>query len=336
MAASLYEPLNEADQRMLDGALMADPRLRAEAEALGLVRRSVRLETPEFTGDLIPLLHVRLIESGQPRRGGLSWRWVSGAALAVGAAVVLTVVFAGQPQGGPVLPGDRTQVANQSAGSPVKAAISRANSLIASRDVVGARKALDQALVAASEDPAAGEAQQMLANIEFAEFQRYPEAYAAYDKLRSQYPKYFMNSPESIQRFNLLDEARRSAYAPMYSLDAIRNRPANAFEQCERLMTQYPDSLVASAAMNEMRSMVGVPGQLDAASHVVALERVRNRCSDPAAVAQVTLALGNAYRDDLCDTGTARLFYNEAATSGHVAVAARAQEALAKLAIDAP
>jgi hypothetical protein len=38
----------------------------------------------------------------------------------------------------------------------------------------------------------------------------------------------------------------------------------------------------------------------------------------------------------MCDTGSARIFYNEAASSGHSAVAARAQEALAKLAVDTP
>jgi len=47
-------------------------------------------------------------------------------------------------------------------------------------------------------------------------------------------------------------------------------------------------------------------------------------------VAQVTLALGNVYRDDLWDSRSARLCYNEAASSGHAPVVVRAQEALAK------
>ena len=336
IAASLYEPLKGAERQMLDKALAADPRLRAEADALGRVRRAVRFETPEFTGDLVPLLHARLIEVTPAHNGLVSWRWVSGATVAVGAAVILFVSVVGVP-GGPAsapVKMNPAQVASQTGGSPVKAAISNAADRMASRDLPGARTVLDQALARNPQDAAAGEAQEMLANLEYAEFQRYPEAYAAYDCLRTTYPKAFMNSPESIQRFNLLDEARRSGYAPMYALEAIRNNPANAFEKCERLVAQYPDSMVASVAMSEMRSIVGLPGQLDGPSHAVALERVRNRCSDPAAMAQVTLALGNVYRDDLCDTRSARLFYNEAAASGHTPVVARAQEALAKLAVD--
>ena len=335
LAASLYEPLEDAERRTLNNALAADPRLRAEAEALAGVRRAVRLDAPEFTGDLVPLLHARLLETTPQHRARVSWRWVSGAALATGLAAVLFVSLPGLPGFGPSAAPMNAQTAPQLAPSPVKEAVSKANSMMASRDFAGARTVLNQALASNPKDAVAGEAQQLLANLEFTEFQRYPEAYAAYERLRTNHPDTFMNSPESIQRFNLLDEARRAGYAPMYALDAIRNHPSNGFEQCERLVALYPDSLAASLAMNEMRSLVGLPGQLDGPSHVVALERVRNRCSDPVAVAQVTLALGNAYRDDLCDSGSARLFYKEAASSGHSAVAAHAQEALAKLVIDA-
>ena len=336
LAASLYEPLEDAERRTLDKALSSDPGLRREADALDRVRRVVRLDTPEFTGDLVPLLHARLLEAGSPRRAGVSWRWVSGAALAAGAAVILFVSVVGVPQGVNGTGTNLVAAIPHAAASPVTAALSKANDLMASRDMAGARTVLDQALAVTSEDPAAGEAQQLLANLEYSEFQRYPEAYAAYERLRTRYPDTFMGNPESIHRFNLLDEARRAGYAPIYALDAIRSHPGNAFEQCERLIAQYPESMVASLAMNEMRGMVGLPGELDGSVHVMALERVRNRCSDPAAVAQVTLALGNACRDDLCDTGRARLFYNQAASSGHSAVAARAQEALAKLVVDAP
>ncbi len=338
LAASLYEPLEGAERQMLDKALLVDPRLRAEAEALGRVRRAVSRETPEFTGDLVPLLHARLIEVTPVRRGVISWRLISGATVAVGAAVILFVSVVGVPVGptGTTVRVNTVPVATQGTASPVKTAISAAVNKVASRDLLGARKVLDQALAGNPQDAASGEAQELLANLEFTEFQRYPEAYAAYDSLRARYPKTFMNSPESIQRFNLLDEARRSGYAPMYALDAIRNNPSNSFEKCERLVAQYPDSMVASLAMSEMRGIVGLPGQLDGSSHAIALERVRNRCSDPTAVAQVTLALGNVYRDDLCDTRSARRFYNEAASSGHAPIVARAQEALAKLTVDAP
>jgi tetratricopeptide (TPR) repeat protein len=336
LAESLYEPLDAEGQKTLDGALAADEAFFNEAQSLRRLRDSVRLETPEFTGDLVPLLHARLLEAAPPRGTVLSWRWISGITVATAAAAVLFVSVMGVPGMGSGLNDNKTGVPTTLAASPVKEAIAKANSLMASRDLAGARVVLDQALAGTAQDPAAGEAQQLLANLEFSEFHRYPEAYAAYDRLRTRYPAAFMGSPESIQRFNLLDEARRADYSPMHALDAIRNHPGNAFEQCERLVAQYPDSLVASMAMNEMRAMVGLPGQLDGGSQVMALERVRNRCCDPVAVAQVTLALGNAFRDDLRDTARARLFYNEAASSGHTAVAARAQEALAKLAVDAP
>jgi len=338
LAESLYEPLGDAERQFLDKALKADPRLRAEAEALKSMRRAVRRDTPEFTDNLVPLLHARLVELTPVRGSVISWRLISGATVAVGAAVIVFVSAVGLHGGPVVAPVEigTTSSASMASQSPIGPAISQASSLVASRDLLGARRVLDQALASNPRDAAAGEAQEMLARLEFSEFQRYPEAFAAYDSLRTRYPKTFMNSPESIQRFNLLDEARRSGYAPMYALDSIRNNPANAFEKCERLVAQYPDSMVASAAISEMRAMVGLPGQLDGTSHAIALERVRNRCSDPSAMAQLTLALGNVYRDDLCDTRSARRFYNEAASSGHSPVVIRAQEALAKLAIDTP
>ena len=336
LAASLYETLETAEQQELDAALAKDARLRDEAESLARIQQVVRLDTPEFTGDLAPLLRARLTEAATPKPGGFRMRWVSVAAFSAVAATVLAISVVGLPVRDAI---PNPVVAVKGAVQPASAvteAISAATRLLASQNAAEAQAVLTQALAATPKDAAAGAAQEMLAELEFDEFHRYPEAYAAYERLRTAYPDTFMNSQDSIRRFNLLDEARRAEYAPMYALDAIRQHPGNAFEQCERLMAQYPDSMVALAAMNEMRSIVGDGDAFDGPARVLALERVRSRCSDPAAVAQVTLALGNACRDDLCDAHRAQDFYNQAAASGHYAVAARAQEALARLVVDAP
>ena len=335
LAASLYEPLNDGDRRELDAALVRDARLRGDAVGLEQVRRNVHLESPEFTGDLAPLIRARLMEATPSRHGRLSARWMSATALSLLAASVALFFVVGVPVG----PGQRNvaiQAKGASVTTPMDQAVSRANMLLASHKPAEAQVVLAEALNAAPGDAAGGAAQELLADLEFNVFHRYPEAYAAYDRLRTQYPQTFMASQDCIRRFNLLDEARRAEYAPMYALDAIRRQPANAFEQCERLMAQYPDSMVAMAAMNEMRNLVAGAEASDGPSRVLALERVRNRCSDPAAVAQVTLALGNACRDDLCDAHRAEDFYTQAAASGHYAVATRAQEALARLVVEAP
>jgi len=123
------------------------------------------------------------LDALMPARGGaVSWRWISSTTVAVGAAVILFVSVVGVP-GGPTGTPTKLQtapVAPQAAISTMKEAIAKADSLMASRDLLGARKVLDQALVGNPGDAAAGEAQELLANMEYSEFQRYPEAYAAW------------------------------------------------------------------------------------------------------------------------------------------------------------
>ncbi|HPA40964.1 MAG TPA: hypothetical protein PKV69_03040, partial [Candidatus Hydrogenedentes bacterium] len=54
LAASLYEPLPEEEERLLEDMLRKNPAFRREAAELRALRETPFLAPPEFTGDLLP------------------------------------------------------------------------------------------------------------------------------------------------------------------------------------------------------------------------------------------------------------------------------------------
>lgn len=326
LAASLYEPLSSEERALLDDALAGDPELRRDADSLRRVRDVVALETPEFTGNLFPALAARIEGRRLARR--MTYRRVALAGavcvpVALAAVFVLPGFFAVSPGG--------VEMAEEMPSSTLAGDLQTARQLIQAQDYAGGMRVLNQALARNPEDPRAGEAQTLLADMEFDHFQRYPEAHAAYARLREQYPGNFMESPASIERFNLLDEARPSGYATLHALDVARGSHDTAFQQYERLVAQNPGSLLASVALEEMQALVGGPVSGGAESAILALERARDRCTEPAAIAQFNLALGGLYCDSLHDEEHARDLFLRTVSSGEPSLSLRAQQALARL-----
>ena len=327
LAASLYEPLSGEEERLLEDMFRRAPAFRREAAELRALREMPFLAPPEFTGDLLPAVRAALEKAPAPRRA-----WAVRPALAAAAtlAVLAAAAYlaAGPPAAGPPPAGNR---AADTAPSPVLAALEKARASLERRDFAGAMALLNGALEGSPRDPAAGRAQALLADMEYAHLQRYPQAHAAYSRLRERYPDAFTTDPVSIERFNLLDEARAFGYAPLRALDFAREHRADALPHLERVIAQHPGTMLAAAAVGQIIHPSGNAAGHDPASAVLALEEARGRCTEPAAVAQLNLALGGLYCDGLHDEDHARDLFLQAASGGAPAVSAKAQEALARL-----
>lgn len=326
LAASLYEPLSEEDERLLEEMLREDPAFRRKAGELRALRAVNLLETPEFTGDLLPAVRAGLAEAPAARRSPAFRRALAAAAVTV---LVAGVYFTAGPL--PTAPAPAQEAVESAAPSRMAAAVERARASLARRDFSGAQASLTDALAAAPDDPGAGAAQALLADMEYAHLQRYPQAHAAYTRLRERYPDAFTTDPRSIERFNLLDEARAHDYAPLRALDFAREHREEALPQLERVIARYPGTMLAAAAVSQIIHPSGAAAGQDPAAAVLALEDARRRCVEPAAVAQLNLALGGLYCDAFHDEEQARDLFLQAASGGSPAVSTQAQAALARL-----
>ena len=322
IAASLYEPLDAAEQEALDGHLAWCAHCQRDASELRLVVEQVPREEIPFTGDLLPALRGQLAQA-PARRPFPALRVTAFAASILLLAVVSGVGYwsgAGFPDHEPVV----------LAASPVEAALAKAHKL-AKRDFMAAREALQETLAAYAGDPRVGEAQAALAELEFGHGQRYAQAYAAYTALRSEYPETWKQNPENVLRFNLLNETREADYEPLYALDAARGGTADPFGQLEELASRYPGKLVAALAVEAMGALAGGPDGPDSVLRTAALEEACERCTNPIAVAQIRMALGDLYLQQFNDPASARECYSVAADSDSQDLARLGQDALALL-----
>lgn len=323
LAAALYGDLTPGERMRLDQHLAACPACRAEADALRALVALMPRTQPQFTGDLRPVLLAELSRVRTARKAAWRWAWFPAAACAALAFATLFALYNS--------PAPETEVANtvQDAGDVTNRAsvlAHQARSLAAGRNYTAARALLEDAL--AERLPDAGILQLALADIEFEHGQRYAEAYGAYEILKTDYPEVWSASPpETKDRFDLLAETRDDAHRALYALDA-----ADSFERLEQVLAQYPaNQLVAARAVARMADAIGAESAPDAHVRVAALERVRERCTEPLAVAQLSIALADVYWRELRDPVHARPLYESAAGSGHVFLAQRAKSAIGEL-----
>ena len=96
----------------------------------------------------------------------------------------------------------------------------------------------------------------------------------------------------------------------------------------ESVVARYPGKLVATLAVDAMRSLACPPEGGEPAVRVAELETVRDRCTNPIAIAQLNLALGGLYWSELRDNERARAVLSEVAGRGPVVLEQRAQAAL--------
>jgi len=321
IAASIYDDVSAEERAYLARHVTACAACRAEAESLPRFAGAIPVPPAQFTGDLLPVVRQRLMET-PARSAWTGWR----VALPVAACIMLAAAF------GYISRDDRRvsgpDVAAVAAASPIDAAIAAA--LEQSDQQFGkAVLALREAIQAYPDDPRAGEAQLLLANLEFSHGQRYAEALAAYDALRRHYPQTWNTSPGAVKdRYDLLAEARLQNFEPLYQFDAARNS-GDAFAQLEKLVAKHPCKLVASLAIETMRErLCGPEDSMAMETRIDAMEFVRDRCTDPVAIAQINVTLGDMYWRDLRDFERAREAYTQAAGSGHITLASVARAAL--------
>ncbi len=322
LAASLYEALPEAEGKKLDAALARDVTLRNERDQLQRLVRAVPRHSPEPEVDVLALVQRRLREADSParapRRLALAGA-MGGVVLLLATVGVWYAAFSSQPT-------ENATVNVARAASPVAQAVETAHKLVYKGQYTPAYRALAAALDATSDDPAAPEAQVMLARIAFENLKWYPEADRAYEKFLRLYPDVYSASPDRKliwERHELLTEAARVNYASLMELDSAEQaRGSDALPRFERVMARYPQTLAAArAAQGSAQVILTEKGGLTA---VEALREARTRCTNPVAVAQLSLEMGHIYANQLQDRVAARTLYEEAAKVPELAQVAEA------------
>ncbi len=333
IAQAAYENLPEEEERAFKHLAEAYPELNDERDAYAALAERVRLPEAELPFDLLPRLNHRLNEeSANARVSRWAGVYVMAAAVALLAAGVYFSAMLFESTGVMNDMSAQSVARTLPPQTPLSLAVVDACKLVSASDAGVAADRIRSLIAAHPDDAYVGEAQLILADVEYTYLQRYDLAYAAYDALRAAFPQVFASSPEIGFRYDLLAEAQRENFAPLYALDHAREHPENAFVIYERLICQYPGTTLASAVMDEMRALVVAARATDGTPTMTeALELVRQRCADPVAIAQLDLALGDIYARTLNDSELARAHYMRASTSDHVALVHQAREALTRM-----
>ena len=325
MAASLYGEASPDEQRRIDAHLGTCPRCRERWAAFAALKAALPDSQPELDRDLSPAILATIGAKRLSRRiPVLGPAWAS-VAVAAAALAVVAFPYLYLSRGTAVLSAPPAAVVL----SPVEQAMSQADQMADKRDFASAYRILKEAIGTYPDDPAAAEAQSRGADIAFSELHWYPEAHDDYDRLAKQYPKRFREDPGAIARRDLLAEARTNDFAALYALDAARRHGEEAFAHLEQVISRYPGTFVASLAANDMARL-----SLDASTNtdrVQAFMAARDRCTDPAARAQLSMELGHVYLKDLKQPVKATEQYREAAAAPNAVLARLAEECLSRV-----
>ncbi len=316
IAASLYETLDEADNDTLQSHLAECVSCRAELASLRALVGAMPVEPAIFQGDLLPAIReeLRRTDSSAWLRG---WKRFG---LGLAAAVMLSFVFI-LTQGRHVeAPTDEVALR-----SPVDPTVAEARKLIASGNAGSALALLNDALAAERSGNRAGLLQLEVAELEFSTFRRYQEAYDAYKVVFEQNASAWTQSPGIVkERFDLLTEAHEANFEPLYQIDAALKQGESGMPALEQVMARYPGRGVAQAAMETMVAMSNVEG-------LGALEDVRSRCTNPVAVAQLDVRLGEGYCAGDLDPAKGKALLHAVAESPYEVPAQMAKDVLARL-----
>lgn len=316
IAASLYETLEAADDDTLQAHLAACVSCRTELASLRALVGAMPAEPAVFQGDLLPAIREEL------RRNDSS-AWFRGwkrFGLGLAAAVILSSAFI-LTQGRHVeAPTD--EVALRSTVDPT---VAEARGLVASDNAAGALALLQDALATEPDARRAGMLQLEVADLEFSALRRYDAAYDAYNIVRDRYASAWTESSGIVkERFDLLTEAREANFEPLYQMDAAVKQGESGMPVLEQVMARYPGRGVAQAAMETMVAMSNVEG-------LGALEDVRSRCTNPVAVAQLDVRLGEGYCAGDLDPAKGKALLHAVAESPYEVPAQMAKDVLARL-----
>jgi hypothetical protein len=330
MAASLYEALDAHEQRALDAHLGSCAACRAQYAALQQAVAAIPNARPVLTGDLLPALREQLRR--RPGRTRMIGWW--GFATAAG-AVAVAAAFIGYSIQTPEMVAP-TRYETAAVASPLLEAMAQASDRMDRFDYHGAYQILRRAVTDYPDDASAGDAQMVLADLAYSQLYRFRDAYQDYESLRMNYYDTFAGDPQSTERWALLAEAQQTGFASLEALEAARRAGGDSFEQLEAVVARYPSHMVASLAADEMGRLMAteLAATGDLPTDVLALERARERCMDPIAVARLTLELAGAYARDLNDGAQACSLLKEVQESGNSALARLADDTVARLGVD--
>ncbi len=314
VAASLYETLSESEQSELEAHLAHCPRCAQEKENLALFVGEIPTTAPSFAGDLLPSLREALRDEAVSRRQG-RWTVLSFVTSCAVFGVVGLYWFSGGA--GAPLPGpDR---------SPVSLALEEAGLLSKSGKEMEARQVLENALAYHGDGPTAGVLYLEMASLEYAAFRRYEESYAIYSKVRDEYADVWAQCHGALKdRYDLLAEARDSGYEALYAIDAARSLGEDGIPRLETIMARNPGRAIADEALETMVAVIEDDG-------VTGLETLRSRFTNPVAVAQLDVRLGEQYWQEENNPDRGRELLESVAQGPHEVPARMAAAVLARL-----
>lgn len=316
IATSLYETLDAADHEALHAHLAGCDLCRQEYESLKALVGAISADPVVFQGDLLPVIREELRRS-MPRGWFQGWKRF---ALGLSTAVLASSIFI-LTQGRHVeAPTD--SVASYTAEDPTLANV---RNLVAADRAPAALAMLNDALANESDADRAGLLQLEVADLEFSTFRRYDAAYRAYRIVRDQYADAWTQSPGIVkERYDLLTEAQDANFEPLYQIDTAAKQGESGLPALERIMARYPGRSVARAATETMLAMTDGEG-------LVGLENVRERLSNPVAVAQLDVRLGEGYCAGDLDPAKGKALLRSVADGPYEVPAQMAKNVLARL-----
>lgn len=340
LAASLYEPLEGEEQCALQEHLDSCAACLAQYRQLQFLARALPQDPAVFEGNLLPAVRESLrqpagfftrpacegdrhfcLSSRQP--AGFftrpAWAGLSSLFLMILAIIGLFIYV---HDGARETPQDRPAVA-----TAAERILEEVNRHLVTEDQAGAMGVLEAALARAKGTADAGPLQLAKANLEFEVFHRYEEAFVAYKKVREQHVDAWTNSdPRIKERFDLLTEARDGGFEALDDIDRARSQGETGLPVLEQVMARYPCREVAREAMKTMAALVDEKGD-----NVHALETLKTRCTNPMAIAQLDVHLGEQYCTNDRNQARGRALLQNVAGGDYPEPAKMAQDVLAKL-----
>jgi hypothetical protein len=331
LAASTYEELNPEDQGLLDAHLSGCARCAEKATAFRAVKSAVPVDPVPLETDLLPSIQRALIE---PPASEFVFRPMPMAAGFAALALVGVSAFMLYPFF-TTEPSTSADAPASPAASFLEGTFADAEKLEEQRDYTAAYLLLVDGVSSHPGDIRAGEAQQRLADLAFAELKMYSPAFEAYQALRSDYGAVWLGNVErNFMRLNMLEESWRAdtGFASLYQLDAAR--ASGEFEDYEELVGQNQLTYVADLAVVEMTQLkLEAADDADGGDYVTAMEAALNSCSNPAAIAMLKYKLADVIRNGDGDLERVQALYEAVAEDEtYPALASLAQESLRAMA----
>jgi len=328
MAASIYEPLTESESLELEAWLQANPDMRIELEEMRAFTAFLPNEAPAFTGNL---LHA--VQEDIRRGAGTGWSWSllpryafqALGTLAVAAALAFTVSQSGIWGSAPASP-----MADAEVGDSL---LARANALIAAQDQQAAYALLADNLKAQPASAEAGVWQLKLAEMDYDYFQRYQAALDRYVELKRTHPEVYASNPLNPYRYDLLEQTQSENFEPLHTISRAQQDGMRVFPQLEQVVARYagPANPVAELALAAMCDVSGALGENSDTFKMAGYEQLRRQCTNPVALDQVEMSLGEMYLAHTKDYARAAELLRAAASSPHPAVSDAAAVSLARL-----